>query len=151
MRIFLFIALSLLLFSCKKDNFKGDYHELVGVWKWTYSKVYWINNGNFISVIDTLYPDDYGYNYEVEFHANGKISFYQNDKLIECWKKNCVSMFTSSFTRFQINHNCNASNMDLICELYPSDTLILNCRPLNASYSTSYNYYPRANYFVREK
>ena len=152
MRIFLFIALSLLLFSCKKDNFKDDYHQLVGRWKWTHTLVTWSTTGGWMGVIDTLYPADYGYNYEVEFHTNGKISFYQNDKLVECWKRNCVHRYTlGTYASYDINHNCNSTESDLFVDLHRPDSLALDCRPLDESHPDFYNSYGRWNYFVREK
>ncbi|MBX7094634.1 MAG: hypothetical protein K1X56_07940 [Flavobacteriales bacterium] len=152
MRLPIFIFLSLLLFSCKKDNFKGDYHELVGTWNWIYTQTLITDNVGVVGIGDTIYPADVGYSYSIEFHENGRISFYQNGNLNECWRKNCIEYWHDygSKVEFWINHNCNDSDADANLTLYRPDTIVIpGFRPFE-TYSDGHYGYIRGNCFLKE-
>ena len=70
MRIFLFIALSLLLFSCKKDKLDNEAQLLIGRWKL-------VESGGI-----NYSPDDEEY-FELEFSESGKIKKWKDGKCKE--------------------------------------------------------------------
>lgn len=130
-QILAILALSTLMFSCKKDKLTGDKAIFIGKWEWFKSEhTYGFCTGD-PPIDETLTPDTEGNNYSIEFLKKGIIKFYENgisltkDRLV-FFKFGQPCAYTDNSTSFAIYLDNNLHESEYLFQgCVNLDTLIL--------------------------
>lgn len=138
--------------SCKKHKLTGDQRSrLTGKWEWYSTRERFLGNPGY-SIFYT--PITEGKTHELVFHDKGKVEYYENGNLIDCYRLVFVAEsnsleFTNGFY-FSIYLN-NKENKVLSLTVYGnnSDSLMTRQFPYSeeeSEYNPAPLYY---NYFVK--
>jgi len=68
------------LFGCEKEKVSADYQKLIGTWQWRYTTREEYTGKEFF-FLDTLFPNDVGFNQSIVVKDDGTVNCFQNDKL----------------------------------------------------------------------
>jgi len=145
--------------ACKKDKLEGDYAVFEGRWKWAYT----IRHSSFSqnNYSDTIFQNETGKHFEIEFFKKGKLVFYENNKEIEKYRivfldwhegnngNSSISMYRDNKKDLRMglyldkNKDKNA-NFDTLGVMMLTNELGMPC--VSGADRCIY-----ANYFIREK
>jgi hypothetical protein len=146
----IFLFLTLVLFSCKKDKLNGEKEILIGKWKWVYSDATLsFCNPPTSDIIIT--PITKGMNYSIEFDKKGKVIFYENNNLTEDYRIVFTQWKVSDYVKpFEYMFSINLNNDEdvILYGAVKQDTLLIFPATFPFDDSDGCNYH--WSYFVKE-
>jgi len=112
----IFLVLTVILFSCKKDELTGGYAILQGKWRWIGSEEIRINKVNGDQSVTFIPATDYSNKFFIEIEQKGKLVLWLNESEDKKYRiqtindnNSCSDFESCSFIALNLNFDSNKS------------------------------------------